>query len=507
MANKDLPIRSAHEQLHLRIQRLHEAPIPESGYVLYWIQQQQRLQYNFALQHALHQCREYGCGLVIVEDLLCEQRWNGMRHFEFAMSGMAEIAEVCTAKGVPFIPLVARTREQLGKHLSALVKGAREWITDWVPGYLVPELNEWAQGLAQKQKRRLTAVDSNGLLPIALLEDPCPTAAVFRRYVHKHAAHAVQALPKKNPWPRQALPIVSIAELPKSVVKHSEKDWHAWQKDAQAFWQSVPIDHGVEIVADTGGRQRGLARLQQFMRHKLAHYDKRSDPGEVGSSGLSPYLHWGQVSVFDCVAAVTDADETWDPARIPEKGGARQGFWPLNEVGQLFFDELITWRELSYHTAQLLPDFTEYDTLPQWARTSLSDHSGDKRTHIYSYEEFEQGHTHDALWNACQRQLREEGVVQNYLRMLWGKKILEWSASPEQAFAIITELNNRWCLDGRNPNSYAGITWCFGRYDRPWQRRDVFGVIRFMSEHNTQKKFDCSGYLARYGVEQDSLKF
>jgi len=170
-----------------------------------------------------------------------------------------------------------------------------------------------------------------------------------------------------------------------------------------------------------------------------------------------------------------------------------------------FLDEFITWRELGYNMAWQRPDYADFNSLPDWARQTLEEHEDDPRDHVYTLAEFERGATHDPLWNAAQTQLIREGRIHNYLRMLWGKKILQWTGSPREALAVMIELNNKYALDGRNPNSYSGIFWVLGRYDRPWfPERPVFGTVRYMTSENTARKVRVKEYLKRYSTE-DSL--
>jgi deoxyribodipyrimidine photo-lyase len=173
----------------------------------------------------------------------------------------------------------------------------------------------------------------------------------------------------------------------------------------------------------------------------------------------------------------------------------------MSPAAEAFIDQLVTWRELGYNMAARRDDYAEYSSLPDWARRSLDAHAADPRPHIYPFETLDAATTDDELWNAAQRQLRREGRIQNYLRMLWGKRILEWTAAPQDALAAMIELNNRYALDGRNPNSYSGIFWVLGRYDRPWPVRPIFGAVRYMSSANTARKLRVREYLARYAAD------
>ena len=210
-----------------------------------------------------------------------------------------------------------------------------------------------------------------------------------------------------------------------------------------------------------------------------------------------------QLSLATRCQTVVDAvwrHEGWPPARAGGvKNGSREGFWGLSAPAEGFLDELVTWRELGFNMTSRRADADRWESLPPWAQESLLGHMTDERKHRYTYEQLENAQTHDPLWNAAQKQLRTEGVIHNYLRMLWGKKVLEWTADPREALAHLIELNNRWATDGRDPNSLSGIFWVFGRYDRPWgPRRPIFGTIRYMTSENTQKKHDCDAYLRRW---------
>ncbi|MFC1834614.1 hypothetical protein ACFL2Q_07765 [Thermodesulfobacteriota bacterium] len=194
------------------------------------------------------------------------------------------------------------------------------------------------------------------------------------------------------------------------------------------------------------------------------------------------------------------AQEHWTWHRLSlNTSGKRKGWWGVSESAEAFLDELITWRELGYNMCSHRNDYDRYESLPDWARRTLEDHESDPRPYLYSFQRLEGADTHDELWNAAQTQLVREGRIQNYLRMLWGKKILEWSPSPREALACMIELNNKYALDGRNPNSYSGIFWILGRYDRAWgPQRPIFGKVRYMSSESARRKLKLKRYLVRY---------
>jgi deoxyribodipyrimidine photo-lyase len=206
------------------------------------------------------------------------------------------------------------------------------------------------------------------------------------------------------------------------------------------------------------------------------------------------------VGAHQAIAAVWEA-EAWHPGRLaPKPTGSKAGWWGASEAAEAFLDELVTWREVGFNVARTLPHHDRYESLPAWAKATLAKHASDPRPHCYDRATLEAAETHDPIWNAAQRQLLREGKIHNYMRMLWGKKVLEWSASPEEALETLLELNDRWALDGRDPNSVSGVTWCLGRFDRAWgPERSIFGTIRYMSSDNTARKLDIKPYLARYG--------
>ncbi len=267
---------------------------------------------------------------------------------------------------------------------------------------------------------------------------------------------------------------------------------------------ALPIDHTVppsQVL--TGGSTAAHAQLANFLAHGLPKYrEQRSQPDSDAASGLSPWLHFGHISAHHIFSEVATG-AGWTTRSLAAKAeGKREGWWGAPPDVEAFLDELITWREVGFNFAANRTDYDQFESLPDWARTSLETHASDQREHLYTLQQFERAETDDPVWNAAQRQLVREGRMHNYLRMLWGKKILQWTAHPREALAVMLELNNKYALDGRDPNSYSGIFWVLGRYDRPWApRREVFGIIRYMSSENTVKKLRLKEYLRTYGPE------
>ena len=238
--------------------------------------------------------------------------------------------------------------------------------------------------------------------------------------------------------------------------------------------------------------------MQHFLVKLLPQYTElRNEPAADATSGLSPYLHFGHIAAHEIFYRLAE-QEHWSPESLAHNAaGKKEGWWGMSPSAEAFLDQLVTWRELGFNFCAHRDDYDQFDSLPDWARATLARHAGDRRAYVYSLDEFAAAGTHDPLWNAAQRQLLVEGRMHNYLRMLWGKKIIEWTATPQDALDIMIELNNRYALDGRDPNSYSGIFWVLGRYDRPWgPERPIFGTVRYMSSENTARKLDVRPYLA-----------
>jgi deoxyribodipyrimidine photo-lyase len=352
---------------------------------------------------------------------------------------------------------------------------------------------------AQQVPVLIEKVDSNGLIPLRKPAKGFTSAHHFRRFLHHYLADYPCGLPNPRPLKGKRLP--QCGPVPSEIRRRwPPADLPTLLRDGDGI-SRIPLDHSAPPTTLSGGPAVARRILFRFINERLARYAKfRNHPEADATSGLSPYLHFGHVSAFEIVQTLLD-HQGWSPDRVePAAAGQRRGWWGLAEDAESFLDELITWRELGFNTCVQSPDFESYQSLPQWARRTLEVHRQDLRTHVYTPDQFDQAETHDPLWNAAQRQLRRDGTIHGYLRMLWGKKILEWSPDPEIAHTTMVNLNNKYALDGRDPNSYSGISWVLGKYDRPWApERPVFGIVRYMSSQNTARKFKIGKYLERYG--------
>jgi len=340
-------------------------------------------------------------------------------------------------------------------------------------------------------------VDSNGLAPMRETRRSYPSAYTFRRYLQKSLPHYLDRPPAADPI--EGLKGIATPAIPVSILEQWPSAASELASGGPAL-ERLPLDHAVAPTGLRGGAREAGLRLQEFLRRRLSGYaDDRNHPDEDAASGLSPYLHFGHISAHEILHRLAEREE-WTPAfEDRPTNGKRTGWWGMSPSAEAFLDQVVTWRELGFNMAANRPDHREYESLPDWALQTLEEHEGDARPHLYSLEEFQAAATHDELWNAAQRQLLREGIIHNYLRMLWGKKILEWTAEPREAASVMIQLNNRYAIDGRDPNSYSGIYWCLGRYDRPWgPERPVFGKIRYMTSRNTARKLQLKEYLQRF---------
>jgi deoxyribodipyrimidine photo-lyase len=379
--------------------------------------------------------------------------------------------------------------------LEALASRACVIVTDEFPCFFLPKM---VGAASRKVPVLLEQVDSNGLLPLRAAPKEFTTAFAFRRFLQKQLPEHLLDAPSSEPLSKAKLPSL---RMPTQTVRAALDRWPMAKPDA------VRAAGSVAWAGLKGGSAAGTSRLMSFLLDRLNLYpEERNEPGAEATSGLSPYLHFGHISAHEIFAGVAKM-ERWTSARVAVRSnGSRTGWWGMSAAAEAFLDQLVTWRELGFNCCHFRKDYDEFESLPAWAQKTLEEHEGDARSVRYSLEELAHARTYDSLWNAAQTQLVTEARMHNYLRMLWGKKILEWTPSPREALRVMIELNNRYALDGRDPNSYSGIFWCLGRYDRPWgPERPIFGKVRYMSSANTARKLHVTEYLRKYSAVQLQL--
>ena len=469
--------------------------IKESSYVVYWMITFNRIQYNYALQRAVEWANKLSQPLVIFDPLILDYPMSCLRFHKFSLDGMKEVYEDTKESKVFYYPFVEKNARESEGLLAELSKKASVVITDDYPTYFVPQMTAKASG---DLRCRYELIDSNGLVPIRLSDKEYIRAHDFRRYLHKNLEDFLVETPQD--FPLQALG----KKFDTNLIKNVLDKWQIFDFEkinVDTFLKELNIDKSITVSPIKGGYSNAQNKLDNFIKTGFNDYARyRSDPSKNAASGLSPYFHFGQIStheVFDKIAKL----DSWSPELInPKMVGRREGWWGGSINFESFMDELITWRELGYHTCVRRANYNQYTSLPEWAVRTLDEHSTDKREYIYSLDEFEYSRTHDEIWNAAQNQLRSDGIIQNYLRMLWGKKILEWSPNPQTALSYMITLNDRYSLDGRDPNSYSGVFWILGRYDRAWgPERKIYGKIRYMTSDSAARKFNLTPYLEKWG--------
>ena len=480
----------------IRIRKCNYAAIRASGaYVLYWMIANRRLRYNFALDRALEHCLLLKRPLLIFEPLRVGYPWASDRIHRFILDDMAANARVCEAHGVRYFPYIEPSPGAGKGLLAALSENSCVVVTDEFPCFFLPQM---VASAARQLPICLEAVDSNGLLPLNAVRQVAQNAFGFRRYLQKELPKHLGYFPNPNPLGKQKHP--KEPKLSRTILSKWQPATAALLSGKEESLATLPIDHSVKPVSLRGGQEAARAHMKEFFEKKIRLYkDHRNEPDEDVASGFSPYLHFGHLSAHEIFAEQVK-QEKWNPGKLSLRcNGSRQGWWNMSPAGESFLDQLITWREVGYNFSSHRRDYDKYESIPAWAQETLRAHARDEREHVYTLEEFEAASTHDALWNAAQMQLVREGKIHNYLRMLWGKKILEWSRTPQNAADIMIHLNNKYALDGRDPNSYSGIFWVLGRYDRPWgPKRPVYGTIRYMSSKNTARKVPVKNYLWKY---------
>ncbi|MBY0527431.1 MAG: deoxyribodipyrimidine photolyase [Gemmataceae bacterium] len=448
-----------------------------------------RLDHNHALDYALHQAKELNKPLVVYEGLKLSYPWASERLHRFILEGMQDNAAAAKKIGLNYWPFVETPHDSGRGLLRRLAADACLVVTDDFPCFIIPQQTA---ALARHTDTPVVAVDGNSIVPMANLGAPVSAAAHLRLRLHRAFADA---------WPRRAAAKPRFAETVPRRVTPPFRPWQA--EDLTRFLAKLPLDRSVPSVpGKRGGSAAARTQLRAFLRRRFRGYaEERSPPmppDEGHASGLSPYLHFGHISIEEVVqSALRAAGADGRRGLNPELAGKREGFYGDDPDLNSFLDEAITWRDVGMHWMwHRQADVSQLDSaLPPWALATLRKHETDPRPLLYSLEEWEAGQTHDPLWNAAQRELVATGTIHNYLRMLWGKKVIEWSKSPDEAYGVLVHLNNKYALDGRNPNSYSGILWCFGLFDRPWgPERPVFGTVRYMSSENTARKFRLGEY-------------
>jgi len=452
------------KRINERVLKLNDAePNTNATYVLYWMQMYKRTTHNHALVYAIRQANEFKLPLVVYEGLKYYYPWASDRLHTFILEGIEEKRKEFEKLGIHYIFYLQKDKSSPKRTVARLAKDAAVIVTDDFPCFIIPQHNE---RISEKARIPVYAVDSNGIIPMSKFEKEEYAAYTIRPKIKKLLANYLK------PFEEEKIKIKSLD------LKVDCPDTEVTEKNIEKLVAECDIDHSVKPSNHyRGGTTNGRRRLKKFVKEILLEYESaRNKPDRDGSSRLSSYLHFGFLSPLEIALSVK---ESLAPTKSKEA----------------YLEELIVRRELSYNFTRHNPKYDSLESLPSWVQKTMREHSNDPRATTYSLEELEAGETYDELWNSAQREMVVTGEMHNYVRMLWGKNVIAWTKSYEEAFAILEHLNNKYCLDGRNPNSYAGILWCFGKHDRPWMERPVFGTIRYMTSGSTGKKFDSKKYI------------
>jgi deoxyribodipyrimidine photo-lyase len=483
----------------IRIFSANASPIRTDGeYVVYWMTAFRRTGWNFSLQRAVEWAVKLNKPLIVLEAIRCDYPFACDRLHAVILNGMNDNRQGFQGKPIHYYPFVEEHAAQGKGLISALSARACVVVTDVFPCFFIPKM---LRSAADWCRVKMESVDSNGLSPLAAADRVFTTAFSFRRFLQKSMISYLEAFPDPDPLADIRLPM--LAALPEDILSKWPIASSKTLAGTPDVLKSLPISHLPEPVSGfIGGQTAGRQVLKTFLSEKMTSYDElRNHPDADASSRLGPYLHFGHISSHQVVTEILKMENgSTDRLNSSLARGQRTGWWHLSDSAEAFLDQIITWRELGFNMCFQRPDeYDRFTSLPGWAQTELNQHAGDLHPHLYTASELENAATHDPLWNAAQIQLVREGRIHNYLRMLWGKKILEWSSSPQEALDTMIYLNNTYALDGRDPNSYSGIFWILGRYDRPWgPSRPIFGKIRYMSSENTRRKLKLKTYLHRY---------
>ncbi len=454
--------------------------------MLYWMQGvAMRATGNFGLNYAIEQANELGLPVLVYQGLRPDYPWANDRIHSFILESVADLQAEFQERGIQYafyLSTTAWAKQSAsgapgtgaiygapGAHRSPLVRLASRAalvVTDFFPTFIIPRQTK---RLREKVDTPVIAVDSSCVVPMQYFTEAHATARGFRPRLMAAAEHYLHQVVDLEPGHRALIDI----DFETTVVGDRIPELVA----------SCPIDHSVApSPVIRGGRVAALERLQQFTATGLSDYaDGRGDPNRDVTSRLSPYLHFGNLSPHEILLAVRQAA-------------------PSDQYAK-FQDEALTWRELAFNFCYHDSRHRTVSAIPDWARKELDDHLDDPRPTHYSAAQLERAETADELWNACQRAYLRDGFMHNYLRMLWGKSVLLWTRDYATTLRILEDLNNKYSLDGRDPSSYAGFHWCLGKFDRPFYRRPIFGLVRYMSLKAAAGKFDVGEYIRRYGAK------
>ncbi len=442
-----------------RLEKINEVELMEKDFVAYWMQSSQRLEYNQALGYAVERANQLNQPLLVFFLLDSNYPEAEYGHFKFMLQGLQEIKDNFKDLGISFYLIDYHNLEDFKK----ITARASLVISEKV--YL-KHLRQWKEKAAESLEVPFYLVESNLI---------CPVEEVSQK--EEYAAYTIRK--KINGIRDKYLKEYQPQNLQnKSTVKLAERDLKLVD-DFDLYLDKINFEEKINYDKYfKGGYSQAKEKLSDFINNKLQDYDqKRNIPYLNYQSDLSPYLHFGQISAQEAALAALASEYN----------------------AEAFLEELIVRRELAFNFVYYNQNYDQSlkDILYDWAYETLLEHQSDQREYLYNYQQLEKAETHDQYWNAAQKEMLITGKMHNYMRMYWGKKILEWTAEPEIAYQWALKLNNKYSLDGRDPNSYAGVAWIFSKHDRAWKERSIFGKVRYMNAAGLERKFEMEKYLSK----------
>ena len=443
---------------------LYNKPTSSGSYVVYWMQSAVRTRYNHALEYAIEQSNELKKPLYVVFALHPEYKEFNPRIEQFFKEGISDVYQALKERGISFTLFSEEP-------VNSIVKAADDAILLVMDQGWTRLQRIWRSQIISSVSCHVAVIETNLIVPVNVASQKEEWSAgtfrpklsrIIKRFLVPVSGRRINTL---SPPPE----IFSGKDIIKNYSETSDSDSQS----------------GISIIK--GGQNAAVSHLGSFLSDNIDRYElMRNDPSALGTSRLSAYLHFGQISPLEVTLQVLDKK---------------------SPGGSAFLEQLIVRRELSHNFVGYNNRYDSFEGLPDWAKNTLGKHSKDNREYIYDIGQFERAETHNRIWNAIQTELVRTGYIHGYLRMYWGKKILEWSRSPEEGYNIALTLNDRYQLDGRDPNGYAGIAWCFGKHDRPWKEREIFGTIRYMNESGLRRKFKVDGWCERVEREAAKIRF
>ncbi len=449
------------DQIHpSRVSVLNKCGVACSGYVLYWMQQSQRTTFNHALEYAIGRANDLRQPLIVCFGLTDDYPEANLRHYTFMLEGLRDVGEGLQKRGIGFALQHGDPAEV------ALKLGERASLIVCDRGYLQPQ-KEWRKRVANEARCAVRQVESDVVVPVDI-------ASGKREFAARTLRPKLTRL-----WPEYLREVTRLSLNKKSLgIAPRGLDW----RRTEAVVQKLKLDRAVPAVPEhfRGGTIAAEKIFNYFCTQHLTEYkETRNQPQTDNVSQMSKYLHFGQISPL------------WLALEVRKHTAA--GATNIES----FIDELLVRRELSMNWVEHSENYERYECLPEWSRQTLAEHAHDPRPYLYSRAQLENAATHDQYWNAAMNEMRFTGYMHNHMRMYWGKKILEWTRTPEEAHATALAINNKFFLDGRDANSFANIAWVFGQHDRPWFERKVFGKVRYMNAAGLERKCDIGAYVEK----------